>query len=229
MKNNYIVDNAIILAAGRGRRLNELTRITPKPLLKNKKNIPLIEDIIMKLHEKNIKKIIVVVGYKWKMFKYLIEKYNIKLIRNKEWRSTNNPTSINVALLEMRNSLIINGDIVMKKNIIENSFPCSITYAEKNSNINEWIIKLDKNKNIMDFDKNGINQSGYYQREITFVTKELVDKLKITLIEFDPNRYFEYLLLETAQNFNIDFKIYEIPKNIVEDIDNINQFNKNIK
>ncbi|RUM38227.1 MAG: hypothetical protein DSY58_02570 [Desulfobulbus sp.] len=64
MANKYIVDNAVILAAGRGRRLNELTKITPKPLLKNKNDVPLIEDIIMKLHEKNIKNIIVVVGYK---------------------------------------------------------------------------------------------------------------------------------------------------------------------
>ena len=229
MANKYIVDNAVILAAGRGRRLNELTKITPKPLLKNKNDVPLIEDIIMKLHEKNIKNIIVVVGYKWKMFRYLIEKYNIKLIRNREWEHSNNPTSINVALLEMKNTLIINGDIVMKKNIIETAFPCSVTYAEKNSKIDEWIIKLDKNKNIVDFDKNGITQSGYYQREITFVTNELVDKLKITLVEFDPNRYFEYLLLETSQNFNIDFKIHEIPKNVIEDIDNINQFKRNIK
>jgi CTP:phosphocholine cytidylyltransferase-like protein len=37
----------------------------------------------------------------------------------------------------MKNTLIVNGDVVMNKNIIETSFSSSITYAEKNSKINE--------------------------------------------------------------------------------------------
>lgn len=226
MPNKYIVDNAIILAAGRGSRLNELTKITPKPLLKNKKGIPLIEDIIMKIKEKGINKIIVVVGYKWKMFMYLSAKYNIEIIRNREWQTTNNPSSINVALLKMKNSLIVNGDVVMNKNIIESSFSSSITYGEKNSKIDEWLIITDKDKNIIDFDKNGINGKGFYQREITFITSELVEKIKYTLVGSDHNQYFEYLFINTAQMYGIDFKIHEIERNMITDIDNIKQFKK---
>jgi CTP:phosphocholine cytidylyltransferase-like protein len=64
MVNKYKVDNAVILAAGRGRRLNELTKDVPKPLLENKNGVPLIEDIIMKLQEKGIMKIFIIIGYK---------------------------------------------------------------------------------------------------------------------------------------------------------------------
>ena len=224
MSKTYKVDNAIIFAAGRGSRLNELTKKTPKPLLIGQNNLPLIEDIIKKLVKKNIHEIFIVVGYKWRKFKYLEKKYNLKLIRNRDWHKFNNVGSLSVALKNMANSLIINGDIILYKNILQNEYSSAITYGEKNNNIDEWIIKTNKNGNIIDFIKNGKSKSGIYQREITFITKEIVENINNDILDFDPQEYYEYLVLNVTKKYKIDFKVFPVSKNIITDIDNINDF-----
>jgi hypothetical protein len=78
------VDNAIILAAGRGSRMGSLTNDLPKPLIQVN-GIPIIETSILNLIEVNIKNIYIVVGYKSHAFDGLIKKYPfIKLIKNDE-------------------------------------------------------------------------------------------------------------------------------------------------
>tara|TARA_B100001057_G_scaffold500173_1_gene613889 strand:+ start:4083 stop:4802 length:720 start_codon:yes stop_codon:yes gene_type:complete len=75
---------AIILAAGRGSRLKNLTKKEPKCFIKiNTK--PLIQHQIDALKKNNINNISAVVGYKKEKFKDL----NIKRFYNKEWSNTN--------------------------------------------------------------------------------------------------------------------------------------------
>jgi MurNAc alpha-1-phosphate uridylyltransferase len=57
-----MIDQAIILAAGRGQRMMPLTRDIPKAMLRIG-NVTLIEDKIIKLTEAGIKKIIINTGY----------------------------------------------------------------------------------------------------------------------------------------------------------------------
>jgi len=75
---------AIILAAGRGRRINQLSSSKPKCFIKiNKKS--LISYQINALKNAGITKIAIVTGYKKKFFKNL----KLKKFNNKEWSSTN--------------------------------------------------------------------------------------------------------------------------------------------
>lgn len=70
---------AILLAAGMGTRLRPLTLTTPKSLVEvNGK--PMLERQIEFLREIEIDEIIVVTGYLNEKFKYLREKYGVKLI-----------------------------------------------------------------------------------------------------------------------------------------------------
>lgn len=62
--------NAIILAAGKGNRLHQLTKDIPKPLI-SINGTPIIEQQISFLKEKGISEIFVVVGYKSEYFEYL--------------------------------------------------------------------------------------------------------------------------------------------------------------
>ncbi|CAM9115657.1 sugar phosphate nucleotidyltransferase [Mycoplasma todarodis] len=217
------VDNAIILAAGRGSRLKHLTAETPKPLLAPK-DIPFIEDIILKLKEKNINEIFVVVGYLGDKFKYLEKKFGIKIIKNTEWDKGNNVTSIVAAKDYLKNTLILNGDIILKGNPIKNEYESSLTYVEENFNIDEWIVKLNDKGNVVDFEKDGLGKAGLYQREIIFITKPLVEAMKQNLKSFDMQEYQEYLMIESAKQAKIDFKTFKVQKRTIFDLDTVEEF-----
>ena len=75
---------AIILAAGRGSRLNSITKNSHKSLLKFK-NLNLLENVIKNLKKNDISKISIVTGYNHKKF----EKYNFKKFHNNDWYKTN--------------------------------------------------------------------------------------------------------------------------------------------
>tara|TARA_A100001388_G_scaffold273484_1_gene255449 strand:- start:337 stop:1080 length:744 start_codon:yes stop_codon:yes gene_type:complete len=80
---------AIILAAGRGSRMKELTSEIPKCLLKIN-NKPLIEIQIAQFKKAGINDICIVTGYK----NELLSKYPYKKIKNNDWASTQMVTSL---------------------------------------------------------------------------------------------------------------------------------------
>jgi len=82
------LNKAIILAAGKGRRLKKILRGNPKPLLKIY-NKTLIENLIEKLKNLNIKKIILVTGYRSNKIKKIV-KNNAKCIYYPNYAKTNN-------------------------------------------------------------------------------------------------------------------------------------------
>ena len=64
----------IVMAAGLGSRLKELTKETPKPLLKvNGK--PMLETNIEYMIDAGIDRVVIIVGYLKEKFVYLKEKY----------------------------------------------------------------------------------------------------------------------------------------------------------
>ena len=81
-----MIDQAIILAAGRGQRMMPLTRDIPKAMLRIG-NVTLIEDKIIKLTEAGIKKIVINTGY---LGSYIQEhvgdgsKYGINIVISEE-------------------------------------------------------------------------------------------------------------------------------------------------
>jgi MurNAc alpha-1-phosphate uridylyltransferase len=81
-----MIDQAIILAAGRGQRMMPLTRDIPKAMLRIG-NVTLVEDKIIKLTEAGIKKIVINTGY---LGSYIQEhvgdgsKYGINIVISEE-------------------------------------------------------------------------------------------------------------------------------------------------
>ncbi len=215
----FKIDNAIILAAGRGSRMDDLTIDTPKPLLKIN-NKPMIETIIEHLSKLGLNEIHVVTGYLSESFNYLVNKYNnVSLHFNANWDKGNNVTSYHTALDFVKNTLVINGDVLINSDCISLEYETSCTYAEHNSNINEWLIKLDSDGNIIEFDKNPINQSGLYQREVTVINEELASYIRKEIAHYNTNEYFELLVLDTANKYKIPFRPYIVNKYDIYDID----------
>jgi len=110
---------AVIVAAGKSRRLYPLTLKTPKPLLKLN-NLTIIEHSIKNLNRNGIKHIAVVVGYlREKFFKVL--KNKVKFIFNPFYEVTNDMASLWFAkdFVEHSDFLYLHGDLVYHPDLIK--------------------------------------------------------------------------------------------------------------
>lgn len=106
---------SVILAAGYGLRMVPLCRDIPKALLEIKGEI-LIERLIRQLNEANINEIYIVVGYMKEQFEYLIDKYNVNLIVNRDYKDKNNLHSLSLVADKLENSYIIPCDVWCENN-----------------------------------------------------------------------------------------------------------------
>lgn len=111
--------NAIILAAGYGMRMVPINVEVPKGLLEVKGE-PLIERIISQLHEIGIYEIYVVVGFMKEQYEYLIDKYDVTLVFNKEYAVKNNLHSLYRVVEKIGNTYIVPCDIWCKNNPFSN-------------------------------------------------------------------------------------------------------------
>lgn len=107
--------NAIILAAGYGMRMVPINVEVPKGLLEIKGE-PLIERLICQLHEVGIEDIDIVVGFMKEQYEYLIDKYNVNLVFNKEYVHKNNLHSLKQVADNLGNTYIIPCDIWCENN-----------------------------------------------------------------------------------------------------------------
>ena len=120
---------ALILAAGRGSRMKELTSNKPKCLLKIKK-ISLLERQIINFKSQGINDIGIVTGYK----RDLLMHYNLQEFHNDKWEQTNMVYSLTKASkwLESETCIVSYGDIFYEpsaiKSLQENKSNLALTY-----------------------------------------------------------------------------------------------------
>lgn len=107
--------NAIILAAGFGMRMIPINLSTPKAMLEVNGQ-PLIERVITQLHEVNIKKITIVIGFMKESFEYLIDQYGVELVVNPDYAQKNNLSSLSCVIEKLSNTYIIPSDIWCSEN-----------------------------------------------------------------------------------------------------------------
>lgn len=106
---------AVILAAGFGMRMIPINREQPKPLLEVRGEV-LIERMIRQLQEAGINDIYIVVGFMKEQFEYLIDKYHVRLIVNREYYRKNNLFSLRLAVDRLSNCYIIPADLWCEEN-----------------------------------------------------------------------------------------------------------------
>lgn len=102
--------NAIILAAGYGMRMVPINTEISKGMLEVHGEI-LIERIIRQLQEAGICDISVVVGFMKEEYEYLIDKYQVKLVVNREYAAKNNLHSLALISGKIENTYIVPCDI----------------------------------------------------------------------------------------------------------------------
>lgn len=144
------VDNAVIMAAGLSSRFAPLSYEYPKALLKVKGEI-LIERQIRQLQEVGINDITIVVGYKKEQYDYLIDKYQVEIVENPEYKERNNHSSLYYVREKLANTYICSADNYFTENVFEshvNNAYYSAVFEEGETD--EWTLQTDEKGRITD-------------------------------------------------------------------------------
>jgi len=112
---------AVILAAGRGTRMPEITNDMPKCLI-DILGQTIIERQIDILLKNNVKKIYVVLGFKAHEIENRIKNFeNVEIVLNKNYATTDNLYSLFLTAEKLKNEefILLNGDTVFEPDIIK--------------------------------------------------------------------------------------------------------------
>lgn len=151
---------AIILAAGMGKRLKELTQNNTKCMVKVC-GVTLIERLLGQLDKQNLNKIIIVVGYEGQKLIDFISQLNIKTpiqyIDNPIFDKTNNIYSLSLARHELKedNTLLFESDIIIQDGIIEQMINDKRETLALVDKYESWMdgtcVELDEDDSIINF------------------------------------------------------------------------------
>lgn len=151
---------AIVLAAGMGKRLGEYTKNNTKCMVPVN-GTPLIDRVIWQLSKLKLNRLIIVVGYEGKrLMEYLGNEKNglrIEYVINPVYDKTNNIYSLALAkdkLLE-DDTLLIESDLIfddgMFNLLLDNPFPNLALVAKYESWMDGTMVRIDKDNNIVNF------------------------------------------------------------------------------
>lgn len=235
---------AIILAAGMGRRLGELTQNNTKCMLEVN-GIRLIDRYLHQLAKYNLNRIVIVTGYeRGKLTDYIKHSYpdrNIVFVENAIYDKTNNIYSLALAkkLLCEDDTILMESDLIVEDNIID----MLIEHEDKDlalvAKYEQWMdgtmVRIDENRRILQF----IPKSGFRYEETTdyyktvniykfsreFSTRQYIPFLEAYCKVMGNNEYYEQVLsvLTMLQNTTLralpigEEKWYEIDD--VQDLD----------
>ena len=209
---------AIILAAGMGKRLGRYTKDATKCMVPvNGKT--LIEYAIESLIQNNIKKLIIVVGYKSQiLIDFISSKFNetnlngmkIEYIENKVYDKTNNIYSLYLACNELvkDDTILLESDLIFKPEIITELLQNKDKNLAVVSKFEPWMdgtcTLLDESNNITGIlDKNNFNwnntESYYKTVNIYKFSSDFSKQYYVPFLEayqkaFGKNEYYEQVL-----------------------------------
>ena len=215
----------IILAAGLGTRLPEITVKTPKSLIRvNSK--PILERNIDFMFEAGLERAILVLGYMKERFEYLQEKYGkrIILVENKEYASSNTVSSMNCASQFFTcDSFVTTADIYLKINPFEKyvadySFYLLRPYLSFQKP--DWVAMLDDENRFISVDTH--STEGFSYTGISFWKYQdlLYIKKKLQAIEWNDKhqrkQYWDELLLNDFDEIAVRARILESNDEVYE-------------
>lgn len=211
---------ALILAAGKGTRMKELTKNTPKPLLKAG-NKPILEHILIKLKVVGITDIVIIVGYlKDQIIDYFGngEKFglNINYIEQKIQNGTGAAVLLGNKLLNDVPFLLLNGDVWIetddyinfKKSFTDYNPDILVGMMKVDDPYYGGAIYLDKNNtilNIVEKPAKGTSETNFINAGI-YVFKPVIFEY---LMKIKPSSRNEYELPD-AINLMLNTKKYLI-------------------
>ena len=151
---------AIILAAGMGKRLGDLTKDNTKCMIKVNGTY-LIDRLLSQLDSLNLERIILVIGYQGEKLRTHIEKQSrntpIEYIYNPVYNKTNNIYSLYLAKeeLQKQDTLLIESDLIFEDTlfhkILNNPYPNLALVAKYEPWMDGTMVRLNTENDIIDF------------------------------------------------------------------------------
>ncbi len=151
---------AIILAAGMGRRLKKLTKDQPKCMI-TVNGIPMIERMMKQLDHCHLDRIIIVTGHKGEELQSFVSSLPLSTpvtyIENPVYKTTNNIYSLYLAKdqLLMDDTILLESDLIFEQEvltqIINDPYPNLALVAHFESWMDGTVVLLDEQDNIMKF------------------------------------------------------------------------------
>ena len=205
---------AIILAAGMGRRLGEYTKDNTKCMLPVNGE-RLIDRTLKILCHQGIKKVVIVIGYKGENLKnYIGNRYSsqldIEYINNPIYDKTNNIYSLSLAEEKMveEDTILFESDLIYEedivKQLIDNPWPNLALVAKWEYWMDGTVVKIDNENNILDFVSKDMfnfqNVDDYYKTiNIYKFSKEFAKEKYLPFLHayckaWGNNEYYEQVL-----------------------------------
>ncbi|TAJ15262.1 aminotransferase class I/II-fold pyridoxal phosphate-dependent enzyme [Marinilabiliaceae bacterium JC017] len=151
---------AIILAAGMGKRLSDLTKDNTKCMVPVHDHL-LIDYLLDSISDVDLERIVIVVGYKAEgVINYLGSKYKnipIHFVHNPDYNTTNNIYSLYLAkdYLQTDDTILLESDLIYDKKIIERLVSDPRPNLAVVDKYKPWmdgtVVKLDEDENIVNF------------------------------------------------------------------------------
>ncbi len=245
IKKNFKTMQAIILAAGMGKRLGAKTRENTKCMIEVG-GVKLIDRMLDQLSDLNLSRIIIVTGYKGDSLRAHIEDshkdLNIKYIDNPIYNRTNNIYSLSLASREMQedDTLLLESDIILDDTILpmvmDSEFPNLAVVDKYQSWMDGTVVKINEDRDIVNFIPKkafSFSEADQYYKTVNvyrfsreFSRDTYIPFLEAYIKTVGNNEYYEQVLRIITAMERRDFKAlplngqkwYEIDD--IQDLDN---------
>jgi histidinol-phosphate/aromatic aminotransferase/cobyric acid decarboxylase-like protein/choline kinase len=188
---------AIILAAGMGRRLGEYTKDNTKCMLPVN-GVRLIDRVLTQLSPLGLTRVVIVVGYQGQnLIDYLGHRYDnhfpIEYVENPIYDKTNNIYSLALAKQQLQedDTLLIESDLIYDDGLFQlllnNPYPNLALVAKYESWMDGTMVRLDDEQNIVDF----VSKEAFSFKEVDTYYKT-VNIYKFSR-EFSRTKYVPFL------------------------------------
>jgi choline kinase len=210
---------AVILAAGRGSRLKELSLEQPKPMIQVN-NVTIISNLVQHLISSKVDTIVVIVGYMADRLKEHLAPFNTKanliFVENEIYDKTNNIYTLWLAKEYLRNGFFLfEADVFIEESIVKdflNSQKADLMLVDKfRPDMNGTVVDFDANKKVqrmyLNRDQDGnfsfadkFKTVNFYKIGATLAQSFFLPRLEEHISRKDTGSYYEVIIKEAIES-----------------------------
>lgn len=223
-----MINEAIILAGGLGKRLGSITKNIPKPMVTVCEK-PFIEYILDYLITQKISKVILAIGYKYEVIqKYFGSKYhdlNIEYSIEEQPLGTGGGIKEAMKIVDSTNVYILNGDSYFNIDLndlflFHKRNRANLTIALKTmENYDRYgTVEIDSTNKVTGFLEKQHRKKGFINGGVYLVSKKLFDKVSLpTVFSFERHLLDKYHKLDKF--YGLQFDGYFCDIGTIEDLE----------